>query len=85
VSDTKKDKKNVLPKGGEKSGEMVAVKDEKASGLALYKDASATPDGLDITPVSSQGQDGILESQQGKDGEDDIQFNGPVTCKLCNL
>lgn len=56
---------------------LTSKKDEKAQGLSVYSESSAHEgeDGLDLSPT--------LMSYE--EGEDDIDFNGPVSCKLCNL
>lgn len=74
--ETKKKKKS------DDDNDLVPVNDEKAKGMGVYKEASASASttDLDLSPVSEQ----VLESEE-HDPEDDIQLNGPVSCKLCSL
>lgn len=77
-SDSKKDK-------GKKKEEdsLVSLKDEKAKGLAVYKES-----GSNSSDDSSLGLSPALTSASGdanpKVEEDGIEFNGQVKCKLCN-
>lgn len=75
VSGEGKDKKEKRPS----DTILVSKKDEKAQGLSVYSEASAHEgdEGLDLSPT--------LMSYEGEEGEDDVDFNGPVSCKLCNL
>ena len=67
-----------------KEGELVAAKDEKVKGLAIYKEASANPSGsgsLGISPtlMSDNG------NGEKKTEEDIVDFTTPTGCKTCNL
>jgi ribonucleoside-diphosphate reductase alpha chain len=68
-----------------KEGELVPAKDEKAKGLAIYKEASANPSSggsLGISPilVSNNGN-----GEKKTEEEAVIDFTTPSGCKTCNL
>lgn len=81
-----KDKKDKSKKDKEKDdSDLVSLKDEKAKGLAVYKEAAANDDAqgtLDLSPT-------LTSSTPEKSGGDDPgaqeDLNGVVKCKLCNL
>lgn len=64
---------------------LVEMKDEKAKGLAVYKEAGAGQSnngtlGLSPTLMSVKPQE-----KNGSNGDDVVDPNGAVKCKLCNL
>jgi ribonucleoside-diphosphate reductase alpha chain len=78
VSGNSKDKKR---KRQAEESDLVSIKDEKAKGMTMYKEASASDiSDVEITPVSEMSEHAPQPNE-----EDDIELNGPVTCKLCNL
>ena len=78
VAGNSKDKKK---KKQQEENDLVSVRDEKAKGMAVYKEASVSDIGdVELTPVSEMSDYTATPS-----AEDDIELNGPVTCKLCNL
>lgn len=77
---TVKDKKKKSSKDDD--GNLVSLKDEKAKGLAVYKEASVSNDAdLEITPVSES----LVHEPDSEEKDDDLELGGPVHCKLCNL
>lgn len=64
----------------QKEGELISAKDEKAKGLAVYKEASANPSpsgSLGISPMNGNG------NGHGKD--DILDFTTPTGCKTCSV
>jgi ribonucleoside-diphosphate reductase alpha chain len=79
-----KDSKKSKIEKSSKEGELVSTKDEKAKGLAVYKEASANLVGngsLDISPTPKSEKGG----ESKKNGEDVVDFTTPTGCKICNL
>ena len=77
---TKKSK----PEKTAKEVDLVQTKDEKAKGLAIYKEASANlgNDSLNLSPtLTSEKKTERAESS----GEDVIDFTTPTGCKTCNV
>jgi ribonucleoside-diphosphate reductase alpha chain len=77
---TKKGKSEKNPK----EGELVQTKDEKAKGLAIYKEASANPGSgsFNLSPtLTSEKKTEELDNL----GEDIVDFTTPVGCKTCNV
>lgn len=68
----------------QKEGDLVSSKDEKAKGLAVYKEASANPDNnsLNLSPTltSEKKIEKIDDSV-----EDVVDFTTPTGCKVCNV
>jgi ribonucleoside-diphosphate reductase alpha chain len=61
--------------------ELVLSKDEKAKGLAVYKEASSNPSdngSLSLSPSS------VLDGNSKSD-EDIVDFTTPTGCKVCNV
>lgn len=85
VSGTADDKKKETKKV-EKPAEpdLIPLKDEKAKGMGVYKDAAVYggADSLDLSPASA---DLASYKEETKEHGDDIEINGAVKCKLCNL
>jgi len=80
-SDSKKDKEQKTFK----ESDLVAVKDEKAKGLAVYKEASSDRSLLDSSSKSYLAS-ASLDDNESKDNEDEIvDFNSPTGCKICNV
>ncbi|MFA6495212.1 MAG: adenosylcobalamin-dependent ribonucleoside-diphosphate reductase [Candidatus Paceibacterota bacterium] len=59
-----------------KDGDLVQLKDEKAKGLAVYKEASVHADVISL---------GMSPAHDEKESDDGVDFNGAVACKVCNL
>jgi ribonucleoside-diphosphate reductase alpha chain len=74
VAGTDKKKERTKKEGGD----LVQVKDEKAKGLAVYKEASVVANdvSLGMSPV---------HDEKKSDDDDGVDFNGAVKCKVCNL
>jgi ribonucleoside-diphosphate reductase alpha chain len=77
---TKKGKSEKNPK----DGELVSTKDEKAKGLAVYKEASANlgSGSLNLSPtLTSEKKTEEIDNS----GEDIVDFTTPAGCKTCNV
>lgn len=81
-----KDKKDKSKKDKDKDdSDLVSLKDEKAKGLAVYKEAAANDDiqgTLDLSPTLTSS---TPEKAGGDDPNGGTDFNGTVKCKLCSL
>jgi ribonucleoside-diphosphate reductase alpha chain len=78
--ETKKGKSEKNPK----DGELVSTKDEKAKGLAVYKEASANlgSGSLNLSPtLTSEKKTEEIDNS----GEDIVDFTTPAGCKTCNV
>ena len=76
VSSSKSDKNKKVRDEKKEEKTLVHLKDEKAKGMEVYKEASVRES------VHSLGISPAVEVKNGDDGAD---FNGAVKCKLCNL
>ncbi len=85
-----KDQKSSTKKQDNKDASLVTLKDEKAKGMGVYKQAAANQNGeslgLSPTTVSYKKEDAPqVHIATNASGQDDVDFNGAVKCKLCNL
>jgi len=69
-------KKEKEKEKGKRDGDLVQMKDEKAKGLSVYKEASVHSDGVSL------GMSPAVDQEHPDDG---VDFNGAVKCKVCNL
>jgi ribonucleoside-diphosphate reductase alpha chain len=93
VSDGGKDKKNpkepIVKKQEKEGSSLVTMKDEKAKGMGVYKEAAVHENGnsLGLSPamVSYKKGDAPEAKITTVENGDSVDFNGVVKCKLCNL
>ncbi len=79
----KEPKKSKGEKAAKEGSDLVPVKDEKAKGLAVYKEASAslTGNSLGLSPAPNPSDN----DEKDQDDGDIVDFTTPTGCKTCSV